>query len=67
MDDLFSELIGSLSESSSEGASDSSCEGISESNRKKRNGTDQSSGPGYTFNYTARVTTDDLREIPIPK
>ena len=67
MEDIFSELIGSLSESSSEGGSDSSCEGISESNRKERRGTDQSSGPNNIFNYTARVTTDDLREIPIPK
>jgi len=65
MAELLFELIGSLSESASEGLSDSSCGGISESNRgRDKHPSDPADRPDQR-SHTACLTLDDLRQIPI--
>lgn len=63
MASILEEVLGSISESSSESSSGSSSE--SRSDKHQPSGGAGTSTQGNRSNYTAQLTSEDLREIPL--
>jgi hypothetical protein len=63
MASIIEEVLGSIFESSSEASSESSSE--SRRNKNQSGGGTRSPNQKNRSNYTAQLTSEDLREIPL--